>query len=397
MQAVILAGGKGTRLRPFTQDNPKPLFPIQGKPYLDYLLEQVHRFGISSVILLLGYRSEQIIEHIHANPVEGLNIKCHVTPEQFDTGARIRAARELIEEDFVLLYCDNYCPINFSKHVENFYNNKATVQLMAYTNRDGYTKNNLKINRGVVEKYDKDRKSNDLNGVDIGYALVSQQVLAGIPEGADVNFERALYEKLCLSGRLYVTVTEHRYYSIGSYARLDRTNKFFSGQRAVFLDRDGTLNVRPPQACYIEHPEDFIWLKGSMEAIKRLNDAGVLVFLITNQPGLARGRLTESMLAEIHKKMAEDLIGVGAHIDNIYYCPHNWDDGCFCRKPQPGLLYQAQKDYDLNIPEYCILFGDDERDIEAAERADCRGVLVSDEYTLFDAVNDYLLESSKKG
>lgn len=390
MQAVILAGGTGTRLRPFTLELPKPLYPIQDRPFLDYLLDQVESFGISEVLLLLGYKAQKIIEYLTEHPRPKLTISCSVTPEDYETGARLRAASGQIKDDFLLMYCDNYCPIAFSSHVKSFSQNSALVQVMAYTNQDGYTKNNLRVENGKVLTYDKSRESEGLNAVDIGYALISRKVLEWLPEAENVNFEKYIYKTALEAGRMYASITGHRYYSIGSFERMALTEQFFSGRKAVFLDRDGTINVRPPQACYVESPDDFIWISGAKEAIKRLNDAGILVLLVSNQPGIARKRLTWEALESIHNKMKEDLREIGAWIDEIYICPHNWDEGCDCRKPQPGLLYQAQRAYDLNIPRDCLLIGDDERDIEAANRADCRSVLVSETYPLSVAVSDVL-------
>ena len=390
MQAVILAGGKGTRLHPFTLDSPKPLYPINGRPFLDNLLNQVISFGIHDVILLLGYKADKIIQYLQNKPMDKVSIRWSVTPEQYDTGSRLRAASQMITDDFLLLYCDNYCPINYSRHYSAFQENDAQVQITAYTNRDGYTKNNLFVDNGLVKIYDKSRQSAALNAVDIGYAIVRREILDDLPETDNINFEQYAYLRALREGRLYASLTEHRYYSIGSYERMPLTETFFSGRRAVFLDRDGTLNVRPPRACYIETPSDFVWLPGAREAVKRLNDAGFLVLLVTNQPGIARGRLSMDMLEAIHSKMKEDLGEIGARIDHIYVCPHNWDEGCLCRKPKPGLLYQAQKDYNLNIPRDCVLIGDDDRDIEAAASANCKGILVSETYPLSQAVNDFI-------
>lgn len=390
MQAVILAGGSGTRLQPFTFESPKPMYPINGRPFLDHLLDQISEFGITDVILLLGYKAQKIVDYLSVHPREGLHIEYVITPEDCDTGARIRGAAHLIHDDFLLMYCDNYCPISFLQQYQAFRNNHALVQMTAYANKDGYTKNNLRVEAGKVLIYDKDRVSSGLNSVDIGYAIIAHEVLTEIPEDENFNFERFVYGKALHAGRLYAGITEHRYYSIGSYARMELTQRFFSGRKALFLDRDGTINVRPQKACYVESPSDFVWLPNAPQAIKMFNDAGWLVLLVSNQPGLARGRLTTGMLDAIHKKMNADLIVQGAWIDKIYFCPHNWDEGCGCRKPNPGMLYQAQRDFDLNIPRDCLLIGDDERDIEAADRADCKSLLVSEAYSLWDAANDIL-------
>jgi len=390
MQAVILAGGLGTRLAPFTESKPKPMYPVQGKPFIHYLIEQVKGFGITNVVILLGYLPH-IIENELGNGKEyGVNIRYDVTPVEYDTGARLRHAYGLLEDSFLLMYCDNYCPIDFARLLESFNRNHALIQLTAYANRDGYTKNNLHISDdGKVLLYDKKRLSENLAGVDIGYALMRKEVFCFLPDGNN-NFEAAVYPHVAECGKMYATITEHRYYSIGSWARIKLTEQFFRHRKAVFLDRDGTINVRPPKACYVEKTEDFVWLPGAIEAVRLLKENGYLLILISNQPGIARGNLTEDMLAAIHTKMQADLSAVGAGMDAIYYCPHNWDEGCFCRKPQPGMLYQAQRDLSLDIPDDCILIGDDERDLEAAKRAACPSILVSADYSFLTAAKDII-------
>lgn len=387
-QAVILAGGRGERLRPFTNDAPKPLYPINGIPFINHLLNQVVSFGIRDVLLLLGYKAEMIQHALVDGSKFGLHVEYDVTPAQFDTAERICHANEKLDDAFLLMYCDNYCPIDFEKLCDDYQANHAWVQLSAYSNKDHYTKDNMALQGEKVVKYDKSRESMGLSGVDIGYAIVNKAVLTMIQDYK--GFAEA-YSTMADKGKLYATVTDHRYYSIGSYARIPFTEEFFHEKKAVFLDRDGTLNVRPPKACYVEAPDDFIWIPGAKEAVRLLNENKVITIMVTNQPGIARGNLTEKSLAAIHNKMQSDLRETGCEIDHIYYCPHDWDDGCDCRKPKPGMLYQAQRDLSLNLRE-CTLFGDDERDIEAGEAAGCKTVLIDEKYGLLKAVEDYLKE-----
>lgn len=388
-QAVIFAGGLGERLKPFTETNPKPMYPFYGKPFIAYLVEQIVSWGIEDIVILLGYLPEKVTEYLGDGSNYGAKITYCITPVEYDTQFRLKEAEEYLKDVFLMMYCDNYCPINFDRLVQAYEENGAWIQFTAYANKDGYTKNNLKIAPdGCVEAYDKKRLMDNLQGVDIGYAIVSKQVLS-LMSGQNENFEAVVYPKLVEQKKLYATVTEHRYYSIGSFERIKLTEEFLSGQKYIFLDRDGTLNERAPKAEYIEKPEDFVWLPGAKEAVKKLKDAGYFIILISNQAGIARGRLTDASLAVIHEKMQDDLLEIGAGIDAIYYCPHGWDDDCSCRKPKPGMLYQAQKDYSINLTK-CVLIGDDERDIQTAEAADVRGILVNEEYTLLDAVNDLL-------
>ena len=386
-QAVIIAGGLGTRLKPFTDTNPKPMYPFNGKPFIEYLVKQIKGFGIDRILILVGYLPEKIMDYLGDGSKYGVKIEYDVTPVEYETGDRVLHAKEKLDDEYLFMYCDNYCPINFARLVEDYYNNNALLQFTAYANLDGYTKSNLLIAEdGKVEVYDKKRLTPNLSGVDIGYAIVNKKVLDMLPDGG-FNLEAVLYPILVDQGKLYATVTEHRYYSVGSFERIELTKRYFDFQKYVFLDRDGTLNVRPPKACYIEKPEDFVWLDGAKEAVKKLNDAGFIVILISNQPGIARGNLTEETLTAIHDKMQSELAEIGAHIDKIYYCPHNWDDGCACRKPKPGMFYQAQKEFCIELPK-ATMIGDDERDIEAGEAAGCgRNILVNEEYTVLDAVN----------
>lgn len=392
-QAVIFAGGLGERLKPFTETNPKPMYPIQGRPFIEYLVKQIVSFGIEDIIILLGYLPEKVTEYLGDGSRYGAKINYCITPVEYDTQFRLKAAAEDLQDEFLMMYCDNYCPINFERLVKAYEENGAWIQFTAYANPDGYTKNNLKIaDSGQILVYDKKRTQPDLQGVDIGYAIVSKKVLS-LMSDQNENFEAVVYPQLVERGLLYAMVTEHRYYSIGSFARIELTEEFLSGQKYIFLDRDGTLDVRPPKACYVEKPEDFIWLPGAKEAVKKLKDAGYFIILVSNQAGIAMGRMTDEDVARVNEKMQDDLLAIGACIDAIYYCPHGWDSTCSCRKPKPGMLYQAQKDYSINLPE-CYLIGDDERDIQTAENADVKGILVDENYTLLDAVND-LLEGKK--
>ena len=388
-QAVILAGGLGTRLRPFTNEHPKPMYRFNNKPFIEYLVEQVKSFGIKNIVILPGYKAQEIQDYLGDGGQYGLKIEYSVTPVEYETGNRLLSVRELLCDRFLLMYCDNYCPIDFDKLVRDAYKNDAAIQITAYTNRDNYTKDNLLIaTDGKVEVYDKKRETLGLKGVDIGYAIIKKETLDLLDSNSGiVNFEKEVYPQCVAQGELFATSVEHRYYSIGSWNRIELTEQFFSESKTIFLDRDGTLNVRPPKACYVESPEEFVWLSGAKEAIQKLKENGYRLILVSNQPGIARGNLSVDTLNAIHDKMQADLRQeTGYEIDAMYYCPHNWDEECECRKPKPGMLYEAQKEYSLNLRK-CILIGDDERDIQAGKAAGCKCYQVKDDSSLLDIAN----------
>ena len=145
----------------------------------------------------------------------------------------------------------------------------------------------------------------------------------------------------------------------------------------MFLDRDGIINQKALEHDYIKNWDEFHFLPGVKEAIRRIREKGYLVIVVTNQRGIARGLMTEKDLEGIHRKMCEELQKHGASIDDIFYCPHDIKDNCTCRKPQPGMLIQAQKKWDIDFAQSYII-GDSNSDVEAGQRVGCRGILTTD-------------------
>ena len=151
-QAVILAGGLGTRLRPITNTIPKPLIEFHGRPFLSFILDQIKQQGIEKVLLLVGYRGDQIKEYCRDGSQWGLEIKYSLSPIEADTGLRLKNAKSLVNSKFLLMYCDNYCPLDLGRMWEQYNNLGVMAQVTAYTNEDNYTRNNLRIaSEGIVE------------------------------------------------------------------------------------------------------------------------------------------------------------------------------------------------------------------------------------------------------
>ena len=142
------------------------------------------------------------------------------------------------------------------------------------------------------------------------------------------------------------------------------------GKRAAFLDRDGVLNV---DHGYPHKPEQLEWITGAPEAVRLLNQAGYLVIVVTNQSGVARGYFDEAAVRNFHAHMQELLKAEGAHIDAFYYCPHGPDDRCRCRKPNPGMLEQAGRDWPIDR-SLSFLIGDKDADMQAAAAFNIRGI-----------------------
>ena len=388
-QAVILAGGRGARLRPFTDTAPKPMVPFHGRPFLEYLVEMLAAEGIERIVMLLGYLPDAIRGHFGDGRPWGVDIAYSVTPVEDETGRRLKSATGLLEPAFLLLYCDNYWPMDLAALWARREASGAPAQITVYRNADGHTRDNLRVGAdGLVSLYDRSRSTAGLAGVDIGFALIDRSLVEGLPDD-NLSFEGHLYPRLAKDGQLSAYLTDHRYYSIGSPDRLPATTIFLARHPTVLLDRDGVLNKRMPKTRYVRTWDEWEWLPGALDALQRLHAAGARTIIVTNQSGIARGVMSEDDLAAIHARMMEDAQAAGGAIAAVYHCPHDWNDGCDCRKPKPGMMFTAQRAFDLDLSRVPMV-GDEERDCEAGCAAGCPSFMVNAETPLVALVPDLM-------
>lgn len=388
-QAVILAGGRGTRLAPITDSIPKPMIEFHGKPFLEYLIEMVRDQGFQRILLLLGYMPKPIQDYFGDGVQFGISIQYSVTEEENDTGRRLKLAADQLDPEFLLMYCDNYWPMQFDAMWEQYLKSEASALVTVYKNLDGYTRDNLRVDdQSFVVEYDKSRNAPGLSGVDIGFIILQNSIIKSLPED-NISFETTVYPQLVADRQLQAYVTEHRYYSVGSHERLPITKEFLARRPVVLVDRDGVLNRKMPQGTYVRSWDEWEWAPGAEEALRLLNQASYRVIIISNQSGIARGVMTEDALTIIHQKMKTEVRESGGEIEEIYYCPHGWDDECACRKPKPGMLLQAQREHHLDL-SMTYFIGDDERDGQAAYAAGCPWIQVTVDQSLLDIVKQFI-------
>ncbi|MBI4423386.1 MAG: HAD-IIIA family hydrolase [Elusimicrobia bacterium] len=382
-QAVILAGGRGVRLRPLTETRPKPMIEFHGKPFLEYLITLLRHEGFERVLLLLGYLPEVIERHFGDGSRWGIKIDYSVTEVADSTGRRLQLAEDRLDPCFLLMYADNYLPLNMDAMWRRFVSIGAPAMLTVYRNTDNYTRSNVAVGEdGLIAAYDKDRRAPGLQGVELGFTILHRSVMNLMPP-ENVSFMEEVYPRLVERRQLGAYVTDHRYYSVGSLERLPTTAAFLERRPAVILDRDGVLNRKAPKAQYVRNWAEWEWLPGAKEALRLFKEARYRVVLVSNQAGIARGAMTEADLAAIHDRMMSEARAAGGDIDVIYHCPHNWDSGCECRKPRPGMLFKAQRDLDLDLSRTPFI-GDDERDGQAAEAAGCPFLRADEQAPLID-------------
>jgi histidinol-phosphate phosphatase family protein len=388
-QAVIFAGGRGARLRPFTDTRPKPMIEFHGKPFLAHMIEMLRTQGFEEVLLLLGYLPQIVQDYFGDGSGFGVRVHYSVSAPEDLTARRILQAEHLLDPCFLALYCDNYWPLQIESMWQRLNGSDATAMLTVYSNKDHYSRDNVQVNSaGYVVNYDRSRAAAGLRGVEISYAILTRPVLRLLPR-EDAPFEAAIYPELIRRNELLAYVSDHRYYSVGSHERLPLTKEFLARRPTIILDRDGVLNKKPRKAEYVRTWNEFEWLPGAKEALRLLREDGYRVIIVSNQAGIGRGVMSEGALAAIHNRMRDEAAAAGGQIDAIYHCPHDWHNGCECRKPNPGMLFQAQRDFHLDLSQTWFI-GDDERDAEAANRAACKSRLVSEGTSLLAIVRNLL-------
>ena len=333
------------------------------------------------------YKSEYIKNYFGDGSGFGMNIQYSDSPVEDNTGTRIRKAVDQIQDEFLLMYCDNYWPFDLDQLENSFFDRDIDAQVVIYNNLDNYTKNNVIIENGLVKVYDKKRLTDGLQGVDIGFIIIRKSILHDMPKN-DFLFETYLFPKLIANNRLGAVETGHRYYSVGSFARLELTRSFLSNQKYILIDRDGVLNRKAPKADYVKSWGEWEWLEGAKEGLKYLKDRGYKLILITNQAGIARKKMSENDLHAIHYQMEEELAELEVYIEEIYFCPHGWDEKCLCRKPNPGMLWNAQRDFSFDLSKTYFI-GDDPRDMEAAKNAGALGLFKHENQNLLELVMEH--------
>lgn len=374
-QAVVLCGGMGTRLKPYTDSMPKPMVLCNGRPFIHYLLEQLSDIGIKRFVLLTGYMGDQIKDYFKDGSQFGWNIDYSHGPVDWDTGKRIWEAKALIDSKFILMYSDNFCPYPVEKLVDLQVKNNSAVTLMVCHKQPG----NIEINLdGVVTKYDNSR-GEDMPYVEVGYMVVDKTKFYDGFSAENISLSTVL-KNLASKSKISGYIQKDQYQSISDPVRWKRAEKYLLPKKIILIDRDGVINQKAPKGEYVTSWKNFSWVPGVREFMKEMSGDGYKFIVVTNQAGIARGMMTLEEVAEIHARMTEELAIEGVEILNIYMCPHHWDECCECRKPKPEMLLAAARDFLFRLDKTCFI-GDDVRDMECAEHAGAHGILFEGAFT----------------
>tara|TARA_Y100000389_G_scaffold73483_1_gene70114 strand:+ start:2438 stop:3607 length:1170 start_codon:yes stop_codon:yes gene_type:complete len=362
-QAVIFVGGKGERLLPLTKNIPKPLIDIAGYPFIFRLIDSLKKkMNLEEVVLLTGYLSDSF-ENFKDQYEKELNIKITINeaPVQYETFLRLKQAEMLLDQKFLLLYGDNFWDGDLEQHFK--LSNQFEIVTSAYRIKNNTEDGNIMATEDKF-KY-KAKRSSDLNLLDFGYMIVNKKPLESLFRKVNKNTSFSSIALVNLD--LGIVTTDIRHKSIGSLDKLENTRKYLSRKKIILLDRDGVLNNRAAKADYIKSPEEFVWKDNVLSTLKKLYKKKYRFFIISNQPGIARNKMTMDNLEKINSLIKKNAADYGFDFEEIVYCIHGWNDDCFCRKPNPGMFLYLQNKYNIQFSQHYYL-GDEERDYKASKK-----------------------------
>ena len=407
-----MSGGRGTRISELFPDIPKPLIPICGKPVLEHEIECLREQGFADIILTVSHMAEKIIEYFGDGERLGVHIDYFVEDKPLGNAGALFRIKDKLTEDFLLLNADSVFNIDFNRFVAFHKEHNALATLFTHPNDHPYDSGLIIADEDKsVQKWlakEDERPEFYKNRVNAGLHIISPKLLNNEINLPKIDLDRHLLKPLAGMGKMFCYDSPEYVKDMGTPERFEAvTRDFESGkvfarnlrnkQKAIFLDRDGTINK---YVGFLRNIDDFELLPTAAEAIKQINRSGYLAIVVTNQPVIARGEVKFAELDEIHNKM-ETLLGKdGAYLDGIYFCPHHPDSGfkgevkelkfdCDCRKPKPGMLLQAAKDFNIDL-EQSYMIGDGELDRGAGEAAGCRTKIIPTDGDLLKAVNEIL-------
>ena len=401
MKTVIMAGGKGTRIASVASDIPKPMIPVAGKPVLEHEIECLCGQGFTDLIITVSHLGHIITNYFGDGSKFGVHIEYFVEETPLGNAGALLRLKEQLTEDFLLLNADAVFDIDFNRFVGFHRKHGGLATLFTHPNNHPYDRGLIVADEaGRVTRWltkEDDRKGYYRNRVNAGLHVLSPKLLDQAFDTPKVDLDRQILKPLAGMGEMYVYDSPEYVRDMGTPERYAAVCRDFEEgkvqarnlkkkQKAIFLDRDGTINE---YVGFLRNIDDFRLIEGASDAIKMINQSGYLAIVVTNQPVIARGEVTVPQLNEIHNKM-ETLLGAdGAYVDAIYYCPHHPHKGyageipelkidCDCRKPKAGMLFQAAKDFNIDLSASWMV-GDGENDLLCGRNGGCKTAIIGDD------------------
>lgn len=398
--AVIQAGGQGTRMRELTKDLiPKPMLMLNGKPMIQWQIENISKYGIYEFVLIVGHLGDKIQKYFEDGKRFGVHIRYIEESTPLGSAGALYYLKDRIWTDnFLLVYGDVMFYLDWNRMMEFHEYNRSKATLLVHPNAHPFDSDIVVLDKNNhVKRIDSKLNKRNFwyeNCVNAGLYILSSDILQGIEIPGKLDLEKELLAPLMMQDQVYGYRTPEYVKDAGTPERFLKVEKEQTAgvwerkclnrkQRCVFLDRDGTLN----QYKGLIYQEDQLVLEdGAAEAVRLLNEEGYLAIVITNQPVVARGMCDIEDVNRIHRKLQVLLGEQGAYMDDLVFCPHHPDKGypdenprykitCNCRKPAIGMIEQMVEKYNIDLSQ-SYLIGDSTVDIQAGVNAKVRTILI---------------------
>ena len=420
MKAVILAGGKGSRLNQLAGNLPKVMLKIGEKPVIEHQIELLKKYGITDIYILVNHLKEAIKDYVENGEKYNVNVSCFEESEPLGTVGGIKEIEEHLKEDFLVLYGDVMINMDISKFIDFHNRHDSECSLVLHPNTHPYdsdlveTDNSSRIIAFHPKPHDDDKYYRNL--VSAGAYILSPAVFKFLEKGKKADFGRDIFPKIFSEIKMFGYNTTEYLKDMGTPERLAEVQKdlaegkisqlnYENKQKAIFIDRDGVINI---EKNFISKPEQLELFDFTAEAVRMINNSDYLSLIVSNQSVIARNLCSIEDVEIIHKKLETELGKSKAKIDRIYYCPHHPDKGfpeenaeykidCDCRKPKTGMFMQAEEELNVDA-SMSYMIGDSERDILFGKNAGMKTIGVMTGYGLKNSkiTPDYFVKDLKE-
>lgn len=366
MILAILAGGKGTRLKPLTKLTPKPMIKINKIPFLEYLIRNYSKYNLEKIYLLTGYKKEIIKKKFHKNIFNGVEVICIDEKKSMGTGGALYKLKKKIKKDFFLINGDTFLDINLNK----FYKRKIKPDINIWISDKNKSKyNNIGIDN---KKYLFFQKKGPF--ISAGFYFIKKKILEKI-SNKYISLEKDIINPLILKKKVKGEIIKNKFIDMGTHKNLRLLKKKFAKKnKGIFLDRDGVINE---DHGYTYKIKDFRFKKKIIHFLKKLSK-NYLLFIVTNQAGIAHGRFKLSNMLKFYNHLKFKLSEKNILINDMRFCPHHPDakvirfkKNCKNRKPNNGMLLSIINAWNINIKK-SFMIGDKISDRDSAKKTNLK-------------------------
>lgn len=385
-EAIILAGGKGTRLHSLVSEMPKSMAPINGIPFLSYQLDYLAKHKFKTIYLAVGHLSDKII-NFYGDSYQGMQLVYSVENEPLGTGGAISKALKLATKNNVLVLNGDtlfYANLEELYHCHTSTESVVTMALKALSNfnRYGVVQTNEE-HQVIAFEEKKQQNQGQING---GIYVLNKEKFSQLHIGNNYSFESDFLETFFTSLKISGISSNGYFLDIGIPSDYQQAQVDFKRFHSwpidktwtLFLDRDGVINKQIKNG-YVTSVKDFTFLDGVLDCFSHLTHSFGRIIVVTNQQCIGKGIITSNELNAIHTYMKQQIELHGGRIDQIYYAPDLDSNDNLLRKPNTGMAELAFKEFPEIIFEKSIVVGDSNTDIEFGKKMNMKTVLISTE------------------